>query len=76
MREGKGLTALPLHLPPFVILVSPGRLGLTLAIDSKGVGAKTTNVGCARERNEVRDGSAVANATATMVRTVNNATAT
>ncbi len=35
--EGKGLTALLSYLPPFVIVVSPGRLGLTLAIDSKGL---------------------------------------
>ncbi len=56
--------------------MSPGRLELTLAIDSEGVGAKTTNLGCAREKKEVRDGSAVANATATTARLVNNATAT
>jgi hypothetical protein len=29
--KGKGLTALPPHPPPFMIIVSPGRLGLTLA---------------------------------------------
>jgi hypothetical protein len=37
MWEGKGLTALLSHPPPFVIVVSPGRLGLALAIDSKGL---------------------------------------
>ena len=35
--EGKGLTAPLLHPPPFVIVVSPSRLGLTLAINSKGL---------------------------------------
>jgi hypothetical protein len=30
-QEGKGLMALPPHLPPFMIIVSPGRLGLTVA---------------------------------------------
>jgi hypothetical protein len=33
-REGKGLTALLPHPPPFMIIVSPGRLGLTLATKS------------------------------------------
>ncbi len=33
-REGKGLTALLLHPPSFMIIVSPGRLGLTLATGS------------------------------------------
>jgi hypothetical protein len=37
MWEEKGLTALLSHPPPFVIAVSPGRLGLTLAINSKGL---------------------------------------
>ena len=44
--------------------------GLTLAIDSKGVGSKTRNMGHAEERKEARDGSAVANATAATARTV------
>ena len=35
--EGKGLTAPPLHLLLFVITMSPGWLGLTLTIDSKGL---------------------------------------
>ncbi len=35
--EGKGLTALLLHPLPFVIVVSPSQLGLTLAINSKGL---------------------------------------
>ncbi len=30
-REGKGLTAPPPHPPPFMIIVSLGRLGLTVA---------------------------------------------
>ncbi len=55
---------------------TPSWLGLTLAINSKGVGAKTTNVGCAGERKEARDGRVVANPTATMARTGNDATAT
>ncbi len=37
MWKGKGLTALLSHPPPFVIVASPGQLGLTLAIDSKGL---------------------------------------
>jgi hypothetical protein len=37
MLEWKGLAAPQLHLPPFVIAVSPSRLGLTLAINSKGL---------------------------------------
>jgi hypothetical protein len=35
--EGKGLTAPPLHPLPFVIAMSPSRLELTLAINSKGL---------------------------------------
>jgi hypothetical protein len=66
----------PLHPPLFVIIVPPGRLGLTLAIDSGGVGAKTTNVGCAGVRKEATDGSAMANATAMTARTVNDTTTT
>ena len=68
--------ALPLHPPPFLTVLPPGRLGLTLAINSKGVGAKTTNVDCPGERKEAWDGSAVANASATLARTVNNTTTT
>jgi hypothetical protein len=66
----------PLHLPLFVINVPPGRLGLTLTIDSGGVGAKTTNMGRAGVRKEARDGSAMANATLMTARTVNNTTTT
>ena len=75
MQEEKGLTALPLHPLPYVILVSPSRLGLTLAINSEGVGAKTTAVGCVGERKEAKDGSVVSNATAMTARAANNATA-
>ena len=31
-RKGKGLTAPPPHPPPFMIIVSSGRLGLTLTM--------------------------------------------
>ena len=71
-----GFTAAQLHPPPLVIVLSPGWLGLTLAINSKGVDAKTMNVGPAGERKKARDGSAVANATVTTARMVNDATAT
>jgi hypothetical protein len=37
MWEGNGLTALLSHSRPFVIVMSSGRLGLTLTIDSKGL---------------------------------------
>jgi hypothetical protein len=30
-QEGKGLMALPLHLPPFMTIVSPGRLVLGIS---------------------------------------------
>jgi hypothetical protein len=33
-REGKGLMAPPPHPPPFMIIVSLGRLGLTVATGS------------------------------------------
>ncbi len=33
-QEGEGLMAPPPHPPPFMITVSPGRLGLTLAMGS------------------------------------------
>jgi hypothetical protein len=33
-REEKGFTAPPPHPPPFMIIVSPGRLGLTQATGS------------------------------------------
>ena len=48
----------------------------THAINSEGVGAKTTNVGHVGERKEARDGIAVANATTMTARTVNDATTT
>ena len=32
--EGKGLTAPPLHPPPFMIIMPPGWLGLTLTMGS------------------------------------------
>ncbi len=47
--EGKGLTAPPLHPLPFVIIVSPTQLGLTLAINSKGLAQRQQ---CGSRRGE------------------------